>query len=242
VRHRIPALVVALVALAGAGQARALTATEIRIGDHPAFVRVVVEFEDGTLRLNRVFASDPRPFADGRARIRIEGPGIDTTAAPKHVNGVSARIAQGTNRVVLTTVGAAERFKYVAYFILRGPQRLVVDLWKARPPVAGAAFTRAPQGGCLHLDSWSVGAGSATAAGREQGLFEHMFQVGLRNSAGRVVREVGVTSSGGLWSRTFSYSVAGQQAGTLEAVDFSENDGSLTCIVQVRVTLRPPPP
>ena len=74
-RNRILVPVAVLVALAGAGQAHALTATEIRIGDHPAFVRVVVELEDGTLRLNRVFASDPRPFTDGRARIRIEGQG-----------------------------------------------------------------------------------------------------------------------------------------------------------------------
>ena len=156
------------------------------------------------------------------------------------MNGVSARISQGTNRIVLTTQGAAQRFKYVSYFALRGPQRLVVDLWKARPPVAGAAVTRAP-GGCLRLDSWTVGPGTAAATGREQGIFEHMFQVGVRNSAGRVVREVGVTSTAGAWSRTFAYSVAGQQAGTLEVVDFSENDGALTCIVQVRVTLRPPP-
>jgi hypothetical protein len=67
-------LLVTLAALAATGQAHALSATKVRIGNHPAFVRVVVEFEDGTLRLNRVFASDPRPFADGRARIRIDGP------------------------------------------------------------------------------------------------------------------------------------------------------------------------
>ena len=86
----------------------------------------------------------------------------------------------------------------------------------------------------------SVGAGTAHAEGSEHDLFEHMFQVGVRNSAGRLVRAVGATSSGGLWSRTFSYSVAARQAGTLEAVDFSEKDGSLVCIAQVRVTLKPP--
>ena len=233
-------LLAALAALAAAGPAHALTATKIRIGDHPAYVRVVVELRDGTLRLNRVFASDVAPFGDGRARVRIDGAGIDTTAAPKHLNGVSARIAQGTNRIVLTMQGAPRRFKYVSYFALRAPQRLVVDLWKARPPVAGASFTHAPQGGCLDLDSWSVGAGTAFAAGRERDIFEHMFQVGVRNADGRLVRAVGVTSSAGAWSRTFSYSVAGPQAGTLEAVDLSEKDGALSCIVQVRVHLAPP--
>jgi len=35
------------------------------------------------------------------------------------------------------------------------------------------------------------------------------------------------------------YSVTDAQHGTLEAVDFSEKDGSLTCIAQVRVALAP---
>ena len=234
-------LLVALAALAAAGQAHALSAMKVRIGNHPAFVRVVVEFEDGTLGLNRVFASDPRPFADGRARIRIDGPGVFTDVVSQRASGVSARVPEGPNAIVLITQAASHRFKYVSYFVLRGPQRLVVDLWKARPPVAGASFTSAPQGGCLTLGSWSVGAGTAHAEGTEHDLFEHMFQVGVRNSAGRLVRPVGVTSTGGLWGRTFSYSVAGPQAGTLEAVDFSEKDGSLVCIAQVRVTLKPPP-
>jgi hypothetical protein len=234
-------LLVAIAALAAAGQAHALTATKVRIGNHPAFVRVVVEFENGTLRLNRVFAGDPRPYGDGRARIRIDGPGVFTDVFPRRAYGVSARVPEGPNGIVLITQAASQRFKYVSYFALRGPQRLVVDLWKARPPVAGASFTSAPQGGCLTLGSWSVGAGMAHAEGTEHDLFEHMFQVGVRNSVGRLVRAVGATSSEGLWSRTFSYSVAGPQAGTLEAVDLSEKDGSLACIAQVRVTLRPPP-
>ena len=84
------------------------------------------------------------------------------------------------------------------------------------------------------------GAQRTFAAGRERDIFEHMFQVGVRNADGRLVRAVGVTSSAGAWSRTFSYSVAGPQAGTLEAVDLSEKDGALSCIVQVRVHLAPP--
>jgi hypothetical protein len=46
---------------------------------------------------------------------------------------------------------------------------------------------------------------------------------------------------GGAWSRSFSYAVDVQQAGTLEAVDLWEKDGSLFCLAQVRVTLVPPP-
>ena len=105
----------------------------------------------------------------------------------------------------------------------------------------GAVFTSAPQGGCLTIGSHTVGAGTANASGTEHGLFEHMFQVTLRKTSGLVARTVGVASSGGNWNRTFTYLVAAQQAGTLEAVDLSEKDGSLICIAQVRVTLRPPP-
>ena len=39
----------AVAALAPAAASAALTATQIRIGNHPAFVRVVVDFSGGTL-------------------------------------------------------------------------------------------------------------------------------------------------------------------------------------------------
>ena len=39
----------------------AVTATDIRIGNHPAFVRVVVDFEGGRIRQNGVFARRPAP-------------------------------------------------------------------------------------------------------------------------------------------------------------------------------------
>ena len=242
-RKALLAAVAAVVALAGAGQAQAaLTATEIRIGNHPAFVRVVVDFTDGRLRNPDLMALDPMLFADGRSTVEISRPGIDTDAAPRAAFGVRARLVQGTNRILLRMSYDSRRFKYLGYAIFRSPERLVVDLWRARPPVSAAVFTTAPQGGCLTLDSWSVGAGTAQATGTESGIFENMFSLGLRGVGGRAVRTVGVTSSpSGNWSRTFSYSVAMQQAGTLEAVDFSAKDGSLICIAQVRVTLRPPP-
>lgn len=240
-RKTLLAVVTALVALAGAGQAQALTATEIRIGDHPAFVRVVVDFADGRLRNADLMALDPLLFPDGRSTVEISRPGIDTDAAPRAAFGVRARLVQGTNRILLRLSYVSHRFKYLGYVIFRSPERLVVDLWKARPPVPAAVLTTAPQGGCLTLDSWSVGAGTAHAEGTEHDLFEHMFSLGLRNAAGAGVRSVGVTSSSGNWSRTFSYAVASRQAGTLEAVDFSAKDGSLVCIAQARVTLKPPP-
>lgn len=237
------ALIAALAAgLAAAGQAEgAVTATGIRIGDHPAFVRVVVDFSGGRIHNPNVEATDPSPFGDGIAIVRVSKAGIRTTAPARSAFGVRARLTQGTNRIVLRITATPRRFKYMGYVIYRGPERLVVDLWKARPPVAGAVFTTAPQGGCLTLDSWSVRRGRAVAAGRERDLFEHMFQIGLRKANGRVARAVGVAAFAGAWSRTFTYTVARRQAGTLEVVDLSEKDGSLACIAQVRVTLLPPP-
>lgn len=236
----LAALAVVAAVLPGRAEG-ALTANRIRIGDHPAFVRVVIDFSGGVVRQPNVFATDPGPFFDGVARVEISKNGIDTNAAAKAAFGVRARLMQQTNRIVLRLSAADRRFKYLGYDILHAPERLVLDLWKARPPVPAAVFTSAPQGGCLTIGSHTVGAGTATASGTEHGVFEHMFQAKLRKVGGQVARSVGVTSSGGNWSRTFSYSVAVQQAGTLEAVDFSEKDGSLTCIAQVRVTLRPPP-
>lgn len=219
----------------------AVTATDIRIGSHSPFVRVVIDFTGGRVRDRDVFATDPSPFGDGRGRVAVDKPAIDTDAAPERAFGVDASLVQRTNRIVLRLGFDRHRFKYLAYDTRRTGQRLVVDLWRARPPRALAEFPTAPQGGCLTIDSFSVGPGTASAAGEEHGIFEHMFQVTLRNRAGRVVRTVGVSSVGGNWARSFSYTVGIRQAGTLEAVDLSEKDGSLVCIAQVRVTLRPPP-
>jgi hypothetical protein len=75
----------------------------------------------------------------------------------------------------------------------------------------------------------------------EADLFEHMFQANVRNRKGRVVGTRPVTATGGHWHRTVAYTVGAARAGTFEVVDFSEQDGSLTCIAQVRVALEPGP-
>jgi hypothetical protein len=98
--------------------------------------------------------------------------------------GVTARVLQRSGSVVVTLHARKHRFKYLDHGVLHSPERLVIDLWKARPPKPAAEFTTAPQGGCLTIDN---------------------------------------------------------VAGTFEAVDFSEQDGSLTCIAQVRVALEPAP-
>ncbi|HEY7561451.1 MAG TPA: Gmad2 immunoglobulin-like domain-containing protein [Gaiellaceae bacterium] len=225
-----------------AGASAAVTVTGIRIGNHAPVVRVVVDFTGGNLTQRNVLAVDPEPFPDGRVQIRVHKRGIQSDSEANRRHGVLARINQGTpNALTLDIQAADHRFKYVSYNIFRSPLRLVVDLWKARPPTPNAEILRGRLG-CLALDSWRVRAGRATAGGTEQALFEHMFAMTLRKANGAVVKTRGVTATNGSWHRSFRYSIGHRQAGTLEVVDFSEKDGSLVCIAQVQVTLRPPPP
>jgi hypothetical protein len=108
------AVLAAAAALPGRADA-AVTATDIRISSHVAFVRVVIDFTGGRARHRDVFATDPRLFGDGRGRISIEKPAIDTDAAPEHAFGVDASFVQGANRIVLHLVADRHRFKYLGY-------------------------------------------------------------------------------------------------------------------------------
>lgn len=211
-----------------------LTAKEIRIGDHPGYVRVVVEFSGGTIELNEILATDPDPFEDGFVRLPMMRPGVQTTAAPVRDHGVFARIGQAGGRITIRLSAAERRFKYMGYSAQRSPERLVIDLYKSRPPSDDAEITRG-RGGCLTLTSHSVTKRRVTAAGRERNLFEHSFVVRLRRHGGRIHRQRPDTAANRRWSTTFTYGQAARQTGTLEAVALSAKDGSLDCLVQVRV-------
>lgn len=210
--------------------ATALTATRVRAGLHPAFVRAVVDFSGGRIEINDVNAEDPNPF-NGTARLEMRSPGVRTTAAPLAALGIRVTVARGGPGLVIRITSAPRRFKYLSYFVLTAPDRLVIDLWYAGPSVA-ARFGRS---GCLTLTSYSVGPSVVTAAGRECDLFEHSFVLRLRGARGGLVREKPVTADGP-WSERMTYS-APRQRGTLEAVGLSAKDGSLDCLVQVPVTL-----
>ncbi len=239
-------LLVAVLALAvawvlPAAASAALTATQIRIGVHPAFDRVVVDFTGGTLHLNDVESPDPLPYG-GLAKVRVTAPGITTTAHRASSKRLwSVRIKQGSGSILVKLVPKLHRFKYLEYSVLHSPERLVIDLWRARPPRAAAEFPVAPQGGCLSIDNFTEAPGRITANGSESDVFEHMFTAAVRDRHGKVLRSRGVTATAGHWHRIVPYSVADAQPGTLEAVDFSAKDGSLTCIAQVRVALAPAP-
>ncbi len=213
-------------------------AVGVRLGDHAAFVRMVVDFTQGPLRFHEVDATDPQPFGDGLARLRVSSPGIRTSAPRTTAYGVRVLFRQGAGQIFVQLEAQPRRFKYLSYFVLSGPDRLVIDLWKGAPPVPGAQI-RTARDRCLTLARFSVASGRVTASGRERNLFEHSHVVRLRGSNGRLVAERPVTSAGGRWSVSFPYATLRAQPGTLEAVALSAKDGALDCIVQVRVTLRP---
>jgi hypothetical protein len=213
-----------------------LRATKIRIGDHPAFVRVVVDFTGARVEPGEVVATDPDPFPDGFVRLPLMRPGVRTTAAPVNEHGVDARIAQGTGRITIRLSGADRRFKYVGYFAQHSPERLVLDLYKSRPPSDAAEILRGRRG-CLTMGDHSVGRRRVTASGRERNLFEHSLAVVLRRNGGRVHRLKAVTAANRRWSTSFRYPRARRQTGTLEAMAQSAKDGTLDCLVQVRVRM-----
>jgi hypothetical protein len=215
----------------------ALTATDIRVGDHPGFVRVVVDFTGGRVEPGEVVATDPNPFPDGFVRLPLTRAGVRTTADPVREHGVFARIAQTSGRrITIRLSGADRRFKYVGYFAAHTPERLVLDLFKARPPTDAAEITRG-RGGCLRLTDHQVTRDRVTAEGRERNLFEHSLVVRLRRNGGRIHRQKPETAFQRMWSTDFTYPPARRQTGTLEAVALSAKDGTLDCLVQVRVRM-----
>ena len=214
----------------------ALTAREIRIGDHPGFVRVVIDFTGGRVETGEVVATDPDPFADGFVRLPLTRSGVRTTADPVRAQGVFARIAQNSGKITIRLTGADRRFKYVGYFAQHTPERLVLDLYKARPPSDAAEITRG-RDGCLRLTDHTVTRRHVDAEGRERNLFEHSLVVRLRRSSGRIHRQKAETAFQRMWSTSFDYPPASRQDGTLEAVALSAKDGTLDCLVQVRVRM-----
>lgn len=237
-RRVVPGAILVAIAVVPAAQAgpAPLTATQIRIANHPGVIRVVVDFTGGRVQAGEVVATDPNPFRDGFVRLPLTRPGVKTTAAPVTAHGVVARIAQGSGRITIRLSGADRRFKYVGYFALHGPERLVLDLYKSRPPSATAEITRG-RGGCLTLGDDQVERRRVTASGRERDLFEHSLAVVLRRRDGRIHKLRGITAFDRRWSTSFRYPQVARQTGTLEAVATSAKDGTLDCLVQTRVRM-----
>ena len=229
------ALIAALSVSVATGASARLTASGIRIVDHPAYVRAVVDFTGGRLVSRKVQATDASPF-DGSATLRLAHTGVQTHAAASGAHGLRVRIVQGPNRLTVALTSARGHFKYLSYTVLGG-NRLAIDLWKSSPPTRSAEIRQGP-GGCLRLDNVGVRIdGRVSVSGREKGLFEHHLLVVLRGPDGRVLAQQGVQSSGGGWNAIVFVPSPRDQAATLEAVAASPRDGAVACLVQQRVAL-----
>jgi hypothetical protein len=214
----------------------ALTATGARIAAHPGFTRVVVDFSGGRLDVSAAQATDPAP-ADGTARVQNRGTGIGAQPVDRSAAGVRVRMSASAGRVVLRLESARRAFKYLRVAGLHGPERLVLDLLSAKPPTR-AAEIRTGARSCLRLTSASPDGHGFRVHGAERDLFEGSFVLRVRDATGRVVGRRVMTARGA-WSARVAYRVARVGTGTLEAVADSAKDGSLACLVQVRVGLNP---
>jgi hypothetical protein len=145
-------------------------------------------------------------------------------------------VTAGRARILLT--GARGRFKYVRVSVLHGPERIVIDLYRSAPPTK-AAEIRTGVRNCLRLRSVASAVNGFRVRGVENMLFEGSFLLRVRDASGRVVGRR-IATERGVWDLRVTYSgVRTAQAGTVEAVAESARDGSLACLVQVRVRLVP---
>jgi hypothetical protein len=236
---RLATLALLVLGAAPASASAALTVSDVRVGAQPAFVRVVVDFSGGRFDGNEADATDPA-VRDGSGRVDIRRAGIVAPARVRSFQGVRARVGlAGANRASVRLTFAKGRFKYVRLSALHDPERLVIDLYRSAPPSTTAAEIRSGVDRCLTLSSISRTGRRFRVRGIERELFEGSFVLRVRDATGRVVGRRIVTARGP-WDVRVAYAgIASAQAGTVEAVAASAKDGSLACIVQVRVALVP---
>jgi hypothetical protein len=233
---RLATLAVLALAAAPAPASAALTVSDVRIGAQPAFVRVVADLTGGTAQFPEAEVTDPA-VRDGTARVDITHAGIVAPALDRSAQGVRVRVGlAGANRARIRLTAATGRFKYVRLSVLHGPERVVIDLYRSAPPSSAAEIRRGVDN-CLTLRSVQRSGHSFRVRGTALNLFEGGFLLRVRDASGRVVGRR-IATANGPWNETVGYSgVTRAQAGTLEGVAESARDGSLVCIVQVRVAL-----
>jgi hypothetical protein len=250
----VAAVLLCLLVLSAASQAEAaLEATDVRVQGHDAKVRVIVEFQGAPplTGLERQVDALDRAVADGRAVVRVNATGITTSAAPASGAGVTARVAQRPGNIVVLLDAPVNRFKFVSYRASVSRNVLVIDLWRATTRRAATIL----DDGCLSLTGWRGGRGAARARGLELlPLFESNLVLSLRAAGAgdttialRPVTATGGTflpdfsgfATPGRWRGTLPYTVSSPRRAMLEAWSASAKDGSLDCLVQVPVVIRP---
>jgi hypothetical protein len=198
----------------------------------------VIDFTGGRISSNQVSATDPSPM-NGTSALLLVRSGVRTQVRAASHDGITVSLTQGSGRLRIAIRAAKGRFKYLSYTVVTG-NRIAIDLWKSTPP-SHAAVIRRGTGGCLTLDGARIAPNVASAAGREQGVFENQFQVVLRGSDGSIIAQRHVYAHSGRWNAQLNYHAKRRQAGTLEAAASSPKDGARACLAQRRVTIQASP-
>jgi hypothetical protein len=229
----------------------------IHIAQRPALTRVVVDLPAGA-RLGSgesdVEATDADP-ADGRAVVRVTAAALSVRGADVRGAGVRVRLRPRRGGFTALVDAAPRSLKFVSYRTTGSGRRLVIDLWRNTT----ARSARILNDGCLRLDAWGARVGAARARGRElTPLFEHGLVLSLRQEDNPTpIAERPLIATEGTFRPDFSgYSVPGRWSGRLsfslifpgppvpvramlEAWSTSAKDGSLDCLVQTPVVIRP---
>lgn len=223
----------------GAARAGAPTATAVRVKSLPHAVRLVVRMENVTVSETEVFmVGRPRALERGRPGVRVEVSGFDALVRAASGAGVAVGLVPKANALVIAAATSPGRFKYLSYRVRRVPQRLAMDLWRSAPPRPGAR-ARFGGPGCLTIGVDSADPGRLTLSGTVGPLFEATFLVRIRRADGRVIKRRIVTMQPGIWRESIGYRMDRAQWGTVEAIAESAKDGSIDCLAQQRVRLRP---
>lgn len=232
-------------------------ASGIHISQRPAAVRIAIVFPAGTnlgAPAADVEALDAAP-GDGRAVLKVSAPGLGVRSQNAMGAGLTVRLRPRAGGATILIFGRRHALKFVSYGRPSG-RRLVIDMWRNTT----AAGARILNDGCLKLTRWGATPGIATARGRElQPLFEHGLVLSLRREGpGRtLIAQTPVTATEGVFKPDFSgYRIPGRWNGSLpftlvpdpgttrtramlEAWSSSAKDGSLDCLVQTPVIVRP---
>ena len=249
------ALVVSLAPTATAAHKQ--SASGIYISQRPAAVRIAIVLPAGTdlgAPTSDVEAVDAAPL-DGRAVLKVRAAGLAVRSQNATGAGITVRLRPRPGGATVLVGGRRHALKFVSYGRPSG-RRLVIDMWRNTT----AAGARILNDGCLKLTRWATTPGIATARGRElQPLFEHGLVLSLRREGpGRtLIAETPVTATEGVFKADFSgYRIPGRWNGSLpftlvpepgttrtramlEAWSASAKDGSLDCLVQTPVIVRP---
>ena len=211
--------------LAAPASAAPLTATQIRIADHPGFVRVVVDFSGGTVASNELEATDPDPFPE---RLRPHPAAPSGRQDHGYAGPRRRRLRAHRPERRAAHHSAQRRRPAVQVPVLRHPARAGArDLRPVQEPPAERRRRDHARARRLPDVHRPLGVEDARARGRPRAQPVRAPVPGRAAPPRRPRSSASSTSppTAGAGTRASPYPHAGRQTGTLEAVDLSDKDG-----------------